>query len=112
MMDLTTIDVTTIQSNPPRNIHRPYPEHCVAAGGIYFPNAYFFILHYIGSWERYISRGASKYGDRRRNRNEWEYRAYVDDGSMSACDSTVHQWFIRFQQLVGEHRTKYLLGVT
>ncbi len=107
MMDLTRIDIETIRTNPPRNIHRPYTEHCVAAGGVYFPNSYFFILHYIGSWERYISRGSN---DRRRNRREWEYRAYVDDGNMSACDSTVHRWLVQFQQLVGEDRTKYLLG--
>ena len=109
MMDLTKIDVATIRTKPPRNIHRPYTQHCMAAGGVYFPNAYFFILHYIGSWERYISRGTN---DQRRNRNEWEERAYVDDGTLSACDSTVHHWIVQFVQLVGEDRTKYLLGVT
>ena len=108
MMDLTRIDTQTIRTKP-RNIHRPYTQHCASAGGVYFPNAYFFILHYIGSWERYISRGSN---DRRRNRDEWEHRAYVDDGSMSACDSTVHHWMFRFEQLVGEFRTNYLLGVT
>ena len=107
MMDLTRIDMETIQTVTPRNIHRPYTEHCVAAGGVYFPNSYFFILHYIGSWERYISRGSN---DRRRNRREWEHRAYVDDENMSACDSTVHRWLVQFQQLVGEDRTTYLLG--
>jgi hypothetical protein len=108
MMDLTKIDFPTIRTAP-RNIHRPYTQHCVAAGGVYFPNAYFFILHYIGSWERYISRGSN---DQRRNHKEWKHRAYVDDGSSSACDSTVHQWIVQFERLVGEDRTKYLLGVS
>ena len=104
MMDLSKISDETIRSERPRNIHRPYPSHCGPAGGVHFPNAYFFLLHYMGSWERYSSRN-----DHRRDRMEWERRAFVDD-DMSACASTVPHWYLQFCRHVGEGRTPFLLG--
>lgn len=112
MMDLSRIPQETIRLQQPRNIHRPYAAHCGAAGGAQFPNSLFFLMHYIGSWERYNARG-----DHRRDRREWEERAFVDDsvaiGSLgsSACSSSVQNWYPRFFRRVGEVRAKFLLGV-
>jgi len=106
MMDLSRISYETIQSQrPPRNIHRPYSQHCGPAGGAHFPDSLFFLMHYIGSWERYTSRS-----DERRNRREWEERAFVH-ASQSACASRIPLWFPRFVQRVGQEGANYLLGV-
>jgi hypothetical protein len=107
LMDLSEIPDDTIRSQQPRNIHRPYAAHCGPAGGAHFPDSFFYVSHYIGSWERYASRS-----DHRRNRVEWEERAFVDDDS-SACESSVHYlWFPRFLQRIGEKRAKFLLHST
>ena len=109
LMDLSRIANETIEMESPRNIHRPYATHCGPAGGAHFPNAFAFLLHYIGSWERYASRS-----DNRRNRREWEERAFVDNigGEVSAvCTSRVHTWYPRFIRRVGENNAKILLGM-
>jgi hypothetical protein len=106
MMDLTKVSYETIRLQRPRNIHRPYTAHCGAAGGVNFPDTFFYLMHYVGSWERYSSRK-----DDRRGRFEWENRAFVDDDvRMSACASTVHNWYLQFSRLVGEERRNFLLG--
>jgi hypothetical protein len=105
MMDLSQIPVDTLWREP-RNIHRPYADHCGPAV-VHFPDAFFFLAHYIGSWQAYRTRL-----DGRRNRQEWEQRAFVDDGG-KACDTSVHSWFPRFLFLAtSERRAKYLLGST
>ncbi len=105
-MDLSQISLQTIQSTVPRNIHRPYKDYC-GPGAVHFPDAFFYINHYLGSWERYSARS-----DPRRNREEWEKRAFVDDGS-PACDSGVYEWLPRFVERVGgEARARYLLEGT
>jgi hypothetical protein len=104
MMDLSKISDETVRSELPRNIHRPYIPHCGPAGGVHFPNSLFYLLHYVGSWERYSARN-----DHRRDRQEWESRAFVDEET-SACASTVHHWYGQFHRLVGEERTPFLLG--
>lgn len=110
LMDLSRISSETIQTQKPRNIHRPYAAHCGPAGGAHFPNAAFFLMHYIGSWERYIARA-----DERRNRQEWEERAYVDETAnqqaSAACSSLLSFWFPRFIERVGRGTAKILLGV-
>ena len=109
LMDLSRIADETIQMDLPRNIHRPYATHCGPAGGAHFPNAFAFLMHYIGSWERYASRS-----DNRRNRREWEERAFVDnvDGDVSAvCTSRVHTWYPKFIRRVGANNAKILLGI-
>jgi hypothetical protein len=105
MMDLSKISHETIRSEYPRNIHRPYTSHCGPAGGVHFPNTLFYLLHYVGSWERYSARN-----DHRRDRREWESRAFVDE-DISACASTVHNWYRQFYRHVGEERTPFLLGM-
>ena len=102
VMDLSRIEDELLEQKP-RNIHRPYKEHC-GPSVVYFPSALFYLNHYIGSWERYRSRE-----DQRRNRGEWEQRAYFDDGV--SCDKEVHRWFDRFVDRFGTSRAQYLLGV-
>ena len=103
-MDLSRIPRDDlVRRQPPSNIHRPYREYC-GPGAVHFPNAVFYLNHYIGSWERYSSRSS----DRRRNRQEWEQRAYFNDGI--ACETKIHQWLSRFVALVGEARARVLLG--
>ncbi|GAX13750.1 hypothetical protein FisN_30Lh036 [Fistulifera solaris] len=105
-MDLSQISSQTIQSTVPRNIHRPYKDNC-GPGAVHFPDAFFYINHYLGSWERYSARS-----DPRRNREEWEKRAFVDDGSPT-CESGVYEWLPRFvEQVGGEARARYLLEGT
>ena len=110
LMDLRRIADDTLQDHPPRNIHRPYPTHCGPAGGAHFPNAFAFLLHYIGSWDRYASRS-----DERRNRREWEERAFVDnlgDEPSAVCTSRIHTWYPRFLRRVGgDNNAKRLLGL-
>jgi len=107
LMDLSRIGRDTLEQ-PPRNIHRPYAQHCGPAGGAHFPDAFAFLMHYIGSWERYTSRT-----DERRNRQEWEERAFVDDGHAlsAACTSKIPHWYPRFVQRVGQDTANALLGV-
>jgi Glycosyl transferase family 2 len=110
MMDLSRIPNTTIQFQQPRNIHRPYPAHCRPAGGVQFSDSFLFLMHYIGSWERYTSRA-----DSRRDRHEWEKRAFVDfvdpnEGESSACASSIQNWWPRFIGHVGEVRAILLLN--
>jgi hypothetical protein len=96
ILDLSQISLEAIQQTVPRNIHRPYPNICGPAGGAHFPNSFFFLMHYIGSWDRYAARL-----DARRNRKEWEERAFVND-EMSACSSSsIFFWFPRFVQRIG-----------
>lgn len=104
MMDLSKISDATIRSELPRNIHRPYTKHCGPAGAVHFPNTLFYLLHYVGSWERYSARN-----DYRRDRFEFEKRAFVSE-DMSACASTVHHWYLQFCRLVGEKNLPFLLG--
>lgn len=110
MLDLSKISEETVRLQQPRNIHRPYAKHCGPAGGAHFPDSFFFLMHYIGSWERYMSRG-----DLRRSRSEWEERAFVDfvtsdaTGS-SACASRIQDWYSRLFETVGEVHAKFLLG--
>lgn len=101
-MDLSKIPVDTIRTVP-RNIHRPYKDVC-GPGSVHFPDSFFYTNHYIGSWERYSSRS-----DKRRNRDEWEKRAFLDDGT-PACESGVYEWLPRFVGQVGESQANYLLG--
>jgi hypothetical protein len=104
-MDLGRIPEDTVLNVKPRNIHRPYRDHC-GPGVVHFPDTFFYLNHYIGSWERYSSRP-----DGRRNRNEWEQRAHLDDGT-APCESAIHGWFSRFISSVGEEQARYLMGVT
>ena len=91
-------------SHSPRNIHRPWKEVCGPAA-VHFPDAIFYVNHYIGSWERYNSRSY----DARRNRDEWEQRAYLSDGR--SCDKRIHEWLPEFVEQVGGLDTaKRLLG--
>ena len=101
-MDLSRISDDALAQEP-RNIHRPFREHC-GPGVVHFPDAVFYIAHYIGSWERYSSRR----GDGRRNRHEWEQRASFDDGLV--CETGVHRWLSRFVAIMGEDRATALLG--
>jgi hypothetical protein len=103
-MDLSQLSWSTLPS--PRNIHRPYKDYC-GPGVVHFPDAFFYLNHYLGSWERYSARS-----DPRRNREEWEKRAFVDDGS-PACESGVSEWLPRFVEMVGSAaRARYLLEGT
>jgi hypothetical protein len=102
-MDLSEIDEETVSGTVPRNIHRPYKSVCGPAV-VPFPNAVLYLNHYIGTWERYSSRR-----DGRRNRQEWEQRAYFDQGV--SCDKEIHTWLPRFIAQMGSRRAQYLLGV-
>jgi Glycosyl transferase family 2 len=109
MLDVSKLSNETIQQFP-RSPHRPYPSHCGNAVGVPFPDTFFFLMHYIGSWERYSHRG-----DLRRTRSEWEERAFVDyvtnaTVGSSGCASRVHLWYPRFLDLVGEEVHTVLLG--
>jgi hypothetical protein len=101
VMDLSEINEETVNSTVPRNIHRPYKSVCGPAV-VPFPNAVLYLNHYIGTWERYSSRQ-----DSRRNRREWQQRAYFDEGV--SCDNFV--WFPRFVEQMGSRRAQFLLGV-
>lgn len=105
-MDLSQIPVDIVQNTIPRNIHRPYKDYC-GPGSVHFPDSYFYLNHYIGSWERYSSRSS----DKRRNREEWEKRAFLDDGMTPACESAIYEWLPRFvHQVGGNVKAKYLLN--
>lgn len=93
-LDLQQIPFATVSQQQPRSIHRPYKQHC-GPGVVHFPDSFFYLNHYIGDWARYSSRS-----DQRRNRQEWEQRAHVDDGS-PACETNLHEWIPRFVKVVG-----------
>jgi hypothetical protein len=101
MMDVSNLSDATIAQTP-KNIHRPYKPEC-RPGVVHFPEAVFYLNHYIGSWERYNSRV-----DNRRNRQEWEQRAYIT--TATSCEQAIFQWFPRFVETVGEERARFLLG--
>ena len=103
MIDLSNLTAALLAQKLPNNIHRPFREHC-GPGFVHFPNAFVYLNHYIGSWERYSSRE-----DNRRNRKEWEQRAYFNVGTV--CDKAIYRWFPRFVQMMGDERAKFLLGV-
>ena len=102
MMDFSGLTDEMIAA-PPRNIHRPYKPVC-GPGVVDFSQAVFRINHYIGSWDRYSSRR-----DIRRNRAEWEHRAFLTAGT--SCENAIHEWFPRFLDIMGLQRAKFLLGV-
>jgi hypothetical protein len=102
VMDLSAIPQATVSGTVPRNIHRPYKSVCGPAVTS-FPNAVLYLHHYIGTWERYSSRT-----DGRRNRQEWEQRAYFDEGV--SCDKEMHTWLPRFIAHMGSRRAQFLLG--
>lgn len=89
-------------SSKPLNIHRPFSEECNRPIANVWKSP-FYLMHYVGSWERYSSRG-----DDRRSFNEWEKRAYVND-STACCAEEVHRWLPRFIDQVGLDRAKFLL---
>lgn len=101
-IDLQSIPSDVLSNVKPRNIHRPYSQFC-GHSLVHFPNSIFYINHYIGSWKRYNARP-----DERRNRQEWEQRAFLDDGSPS-CESQIHTWLPRFISVVGNETAKQLL---
>ena len=105
LLDLSAIDDETVRHQVPANIHRPFRQYCSSAGGNNFANEYFFLLHYIGSWERYAARS-----DHRRSRIEWEKRSTVNDDT-SACAADITRWWFLFTRLVGHETAKNLLGV-
>ena len=98
-MDVGRLPESTLHDQIPKSIHRPYKDAC-GPGVVPFFDAYFYINHYIGSWERYSSRP-----DGRRNRQEWEQRAFVDDGSPDCNAAGMEGWWQRFQELVGGPET-------
>jgi hypothetical protein len=103
VMDLSEMDEETVSDTVPRSIHRPYKSVC-GPGVVPFANTVLYLNHYIGTWERYSSRQ-----DGRRNRQEWEQRAYFDQGV--SCDKDIHTWLPRFIAQMGSRRAQYLLGV-
>lgn len=106
IIDLSRIDMATISSLP-KNIHRPFREYCGPAA-VAFESSPVYLRHYIGSWERYSSRT-----DSRRNRDEWEQRAYFQsstNANTTACDPSAFQWLATFLETMGQERALYLLG--
>lgn len=101
IMDVSSLPYSTI-SKVPRNIHRPYRPEC-GNGFSMFPNSLFYLNHYLGSWGRYSSRT-----DGRRNKAEWEKRAYIS--AASSCNDAVFEWFEKFLGMVGRERARFLLG--
>jgi hypothetical protein len=93
----------TVLSRVPKSPHRPYKPEC-RPGVVHFPEALFYINHYLGSWARYAARQ-----DGRRNREEWEKRAFIT--TSTSCDKNVTRWFSKFVDLVGKDRARFLLGV-
>jgi hypothetical protein len=91
-----------IRKEVPRNIHRPWKEVC-GPGVVNFYNSLFYVNHYIGSWERYSFRS-----DERRDRKEWEVRAFLTMGT--SCDKRMHEWLTSFVDQVGPWKARFLLG--
>jgi len=105
LLDLHRIDNDTLHSKP-KSIHRPFKNLCPFAFS-HFPDSLFYLNHYIGTWEQYSSRK-----DARRNRDEWEKRAYVDTPTNgSTCDQSIHWWVPRFFGKVGRKKGRKLLGL-
>jgi hypothetical protein len=105
IMDVSRLSDDFISKTVPRNIHRPYLQYCGPAGTSIHAS-FLRLNHYLGSWDRYASRD-----DQRRDRSYWESMASLNDEN--ACnDDFIHSWFPRFIQMVGEHRAKFLLGLT
>ncbi|GKY92226.1 hypothetical protein MPSEU_000193800 [Mayamaea pseudoterrestris] len=110
LINLSRINPYIIYSTIPRNIHRPYPSVC-GKPIVDVDSSPLMVHHYIGSWERYSGRGAH---DARRNRAEWEQRAYVTSTTQAlvTCMANMPAWVERFVQLVGgRERAKSLLRV-
>lgn len=102
MIDLSRIPTEIIQTEA-RHIHRPFYQFCRSAGSAHFPDSFFFLMHYLGSWERYAARS-----DGRRDLEKWR-RYQTLDFDHSACSSTVFAFLPRFFQRVGTERAQYLL---
>jgi hypothetical protein len=90
-------------SQKPLNIHRPFPQECIRPI-VDVSKSPFYLMHYLGSWERYSSRA-----DDRRSFDQWKQRASYND-STACCTEEVHRWLPRFIGQVGLDRAKFLLG--
>lgn len=107
MMDLSRVPRDILKSRVPSNIHRPFRDLCGPAGAAPFPNAFFFVAHYIGGWDRY----ASRRGDHRRTYGEWYVRsALVTNMSSSMACASIIPWFVQFARSLGDDTAQFLLG--
>ena len=99
-LDLNGIDDL---SSKPRNIHRPFPKHCIRPVAT-VKESPFYLMHYVGGWERFQAKS-----DKRRDYEAWKQRASIDD-STSCCQEKSYTWLFRFVDEVGLDRAKFLLG--
>jgi hypothetical protein len=103
MMNIRTIPNGTFDNKLPSNIHRPYKSECPQPSKNVWTSP-FVLMHHVGSWERYGSRG-----DARRSYETWSKRAFLN-ASISFCHQQVHRWLPRFIDDVGPERARYLLS--
>ena len=99
-MNISHVEVKDV----PLNVHRPYTD--CRRPAVPVSQAPFYLMHYVGGWERFKAKG-----DKRRGYKEWKKHANVAN-STSCCEQEMFQWLPRFVDQVGLKRAKYLLGDT
>ena len=104
MMDLRRIPSTTLDGQEPKNIHRPYTLECPKPL-ISVKMAPFVLMHHTGSFARYTRND----GDKRRSYKTWTDRAFVS-ASTSFCSQHVPKWLLRFMDIVGREKARYILS--
>lgn len=105
MMNLNNFTHEDLSQRLPKSPHRIFSPECGPPFVKHSEKTTLYIHHYLGSWERYFY---SRKDDARRNRKEWENRAFLNDGI--ACDVGVHHWLERFIGYFGETKAKFLLS--
>ena len=104
MIDLQSIPIEISDEQEPKNIHRPFLSECPKPL-LSVETAPFVLMHHTGSYERYTRNG----GDKRRSYKTWTDRAFVNE-STSFCSQHVPKWLLRFMDIVGTEKARYLLS--
>ena len=92
MIDLSRYPSAALKPGAIRSIHRPSKDLCSSAVP-HFLSTPLILQHYIGSWERYQSRA-----DGRRNRAEWEKRAFMNAGA----NCRMREWLSIYSQTTAD----------
>jgi len=104
LVDVSKIPRKLLSKDPVYSIHRPFQQYCRGMGDIEYQAYQKFPIttnHYLGSWERYNSRG-----DTRRSWDVYNQKANLTSGQ----DTWVDGWFQGFIESVGEEKAARLLG--
>lgn len=91
ILNVSAIPPQLVQSQLPRNIHRPYRPYCGPAAAAADDSVLLRANHYVGALERFTARAQ----DARRTQAEWHRYAWHNYNA-SCDDVTIQSWVARF----------------